>query len=180
MGRAGPWWCRRRHRGRSGTASTALNSSLTGGGVTNGQGTMGTGVNVAQSGATGCQRCVPHRAGSRHHQQQCELLGTGNVAGSVQINNGGPGSVTGAPVPISPIPTYVTPGTGLGAAATGAASRCRIQIPVPCSNGKSAGGRGVHVHVHVQGNRRDAKSTLTAVLPGVGWLSGRPRAYRAA
>jgi hypothetical protein len=41
-------------------------------------------------------------------------VGTGNVAGSVQVNNGGAGSVTGAPVPVSPIPTYVTPGTGLG------------------------------------------------------------------
>jgi hypothetical protein len=40
------------------------------------------------------------------------------VAGSVQINNGGSGTVTGVTTPVSPIPTYVTPGTGLGVTTT--------------------------------------------------------------
>jgi hypothetical protein len=97
-----------------GTASTALNSSLTGGGVINGQGSMGTGVNVPQVSVV-----APIVPGSVTINSNANSEGTGNVAGSVQINNGGPGSVTGAPVPISPIPTYVTPGTGLGTAATG-------------------------------------------------------------
>jgi hypothetical protein len=114
--------------GPSGTASTALNSSLTGGGVAHGQGSMGTGVNVAQSGATGSTSTVsPIVPGAIIINSNATSLGTGNVAGSVQINNGGPGSVTGAPIPISPIPTYVTPGSGLGAAATGAG----ITVPNP-------------------------------------------------
>jgi hypothetical protein len=111
--------------GPAGTASTALNSSLTGGGVTHGQGSMGTGVNVSQAGATSA--VPPIVPGAIIINSNANSLGTGNVAGSVQFNNGGPGSVTGAPVPISPIPTYVTPGTGLGAAATGAG----ITVPNP-------------------------------------------------
>ncbi len=103
--------------GPSGTASTALNSSLTGGGVIHGQGTMGTGVNVPQAGAA--SSAPPIVPGAVTINSNANSQGTGNVAGSVQINNGGPGSVTGAPIPISPIPTYVTPGTGLGTAATG-------------------------------------------------------------
>jgi hypothetical protein len=98
--------------GPSGTASTSLNSSLTGGGVVNGQGSMGTGVNTAPASAV--PAIVP---GSVIINSNATSIGTGNVAGSVQINNGGAGSVTGAPTPISPVPTYVTPGTGLGAAA---------------------------------------------------------------
>ena len=114
--------------GPAGTASTALNSSLTGGGVTHGQGSMGTGVNVSQAGASGATSAVPPIVpGAIVINSNANSLGTGNVAGSVQINNGGPGSVTGAPVPISPIPTYVTPGSGLGAAATGAG----ITVPNP-------------------------------------------------
>ena len=106
--------------GPVGTASTALNSSLTGGGVVNGQGTMGTGVNVPQgSVAAAVPPIVP---GAVTINSNANSQGTGNVAGSVQINNGGPGSVTGAPIPISPIPTYVTPGTGLGTATTGAST----------------------------------------------------------
>jgi hypothetical protein len=101
--------------GPTGTASTALNSSLTGGGVAHGQGSMGTGVNVAPVGAA----VPPIVPGAVTINSNANSEGTGNVAGSVQINNGGPGSVTGAPIPISPIPTYVTPGTGLGTAATG-------------------------------------------------------------
>jgi hypothetical protein len=103
--------------GPVGTASTALNSSLTGGGVVNGQGTMGTGVNVPQGSTV--STAPPIVPGAVTINSNANSEGTGNVAGSVQINNGGPGSVTGAPVPISPIPTYVTPGTGLGTAATG-------------------------------------------------------------
>ena len=100
--------------GPVGTASTALNSSLTGGGVYNGQGTMGTGVTVPQVSAA-----PPIVPGAITINSNASSVGTGNVAGSVQINNGGPGSVTGSPIPTSPIPTYVTPGTGLGTAATG-------------------------------------------------------------
>ncbi len=92
-----------------GTASTALNSSLLGGGVINGKGTMGTG------------EVAPIVPGSIVINSNASSVGSGNVAGSVQVNNGGAGSVTGAPVPVSPIPTYVTPGTGLGVA-TGAGS----------------------------------------------------------
>ena len=95
--------------GPVGTASTALNSSLTGGGVTNGQGTMGTGVNVPAVG-----KAAPIVPGAVTINSNGSSVGTGNVAGSVQINNGGPGSVTGVPAPANPIPTYVTPGTGLG------------------------------------------------------------------
>jgi len=100
--------------GPVGTASTALNSSLTGGGVANGQGSMGTGVNVPPASAV-----PPIVPGAITINSNASSAGTGNVAGSVQINNGGPGSVSGAPVPTSPIPTYVTPGTGLGTAASG-------------------------------------------------------------
>jgi hypothetical protein len=96
-----------------GTASTALNSSLTGGGVINGKGTMGMGVNVPQP-----SEVAPIVPGSIVINSNASSVGTGNVAGSVQVNNGGAGSVTGAPVPVSPIPTYVTPGTGLGTAAS--------------------------------------------------------------
>jgi len=96
-----------------GTASTALNSSLLGGGVINGKGTMGTGVNAPQP-----SEVAPIVPGSIIINSNASSVGTGNVAGSVQVNNGGAGSVTGAPVPVSPIPTYVTPGTGLGAAAS--------------------------------------------------------------
>ena len=99
--------------GPVGTASTALNSSLTGGGVRNGQGTMGTGVHVPVSSAT-----VPIVPGPVIINSNGASGGTGNVAGSVAINSGGPGSVTGAPTPVSPIPTYVQPGSGLGTAAT--------------------------------------------------------------
>jgi len=98
--------------GPVGTVSTALNSSLTGGGVVNGKGTMGTGVNVPATSAA-----APIVPGAVVINSNGSSVGTGNVAGSVQINNGGPGSVTGAPTPTSPIPTYVTPGTGLGTAA---------------------------------------------------------------
>jgi hypothetical protein len=98
--------------GPVGTASTALNSSLVGGGVANGQGSMGTGVNVPATSAV--PAVVP---GSVIINSSADSEGTGNVAGSVQINSGGAGSVTGAPVPQSPIPTYVTPGAGLGTAA---------------------------------------------------------------
>jgi len=98
--------------GPMGTASTALNSSLTGGGVVNGQGSMGAGVNVPQP-----SEVAPIVPGAVTINSNASSVGTGNVAGSVQINNGGAGSVTGAPVPLSPIPTYVTPGTGLGTAA---------------------------------------------------------------
>jgi hypothetical protein len=94
-----------------GTSSTALNSSLVGGGVINGKGTMGTGVNVPQP-----SEVAPIVPGSIVINSGASSVGTGNVAGSVQVNNGGAGSVTGAPVPVSPIPTYVTPGTGLGVA----------------------------------------------------------------
>jgi hypothetical protein len=104
--------------GPVGTSSTALNSSLTGGGVTHGQGSMGTGVNVPQVGAASA--VPPIVPGAVTINSNANSQGTGNVAGSVQFNNGGPGSVTGAPVPISPIPTYVTPGTGLGTPTTGA------------------------------------------------------------
>jgi len=99
--------------GPVGTASTALNSSLTGGGVTNGQGTMGTGVNAPPAGTA-----APIVPGAVTINSNASSVGSGNVAGSVQLNNGGPGTVTGAPVAISPIPTYVTPGTGLGTPAT--------------------------------------------------------------
>ena len=95
--------------GPVGTASTALNSSLTGGGVANGQGSMGTGVNVPPTSAA-----PPIVPGAITISSYGSSAGAGNVAGSVQINNGGPGSVTGTPVTVSPIPTYVTPGTGLG------------------------------------------------------------------
>ena len=98
--------------GPVGTASTALSSSLTEGGVRNGKGSMGSGVNVPAVSAV--PAIVP---GAVTINSNATSLGTGNVAGSVQINNGGPGSVSGAPMPTSPIPTYVTPGTGLGAAA---------------------------------------------------------------
>jgi hypothetical protein len=98
--------------GPVGTASTALNSSLTGGGTVNGQGSMGTGVNAPPSSAT--PAIVP---GAVVINANGSSVGTGNVAGSVQLNNGGPGSVSGAPTPTSPIPTYVVPGSGLGTAA---------------------------------------------------------------
>jgi hypothetical protein len=111
--------------GPVGTASTALNSSLTGGGVINGHGTMGTGVNVPQVSAV-----APIVPGAVTINSNASSVGTGNVAGSVQINNGGPGSVTGAPIPISPIPTYVTPGTGLG---TGATAVTTVPNPNPGS-----------------------------------------------
>ena len=92
-----------------GTASTALASSLTGGGVANGEGSMGTGVHVPPASAV-----PPIVPGAITISSFGSSAGAGNVAGSVQINNGGPGSVTGTPVTVSPIPTYVTPGTGLG------------------------------------------------------------------
>jgi hypothetical protein len=91
--------------------NTALNSSITGGGVATGQGSMGTGVNVPPVSAA-----APIVPGQVIINSNGTSVGAGNVAGSVQINNGGPGSVSGAPTPTSPIPTYVTPGTGLGTA----------------------------------------------------------------
>jgi hypothetical protein len=112
--------------GPVGSASTALNSSLTQGGVYYGHGTMGTGVNVPQVSAV-----PPIVPGAITINSNASSVGTGNVAGSVQINNGGAGSVPGAPVPISPIPTYVTPGTGLGAAAN--AGTTTISNPNPGS-----------------------------------------------
>jgi hypothetical protein len=99
-----------------GTASTALNTSLLGGGVSSGKGTMGTGVNVPQP-----SEVAPIVPGAVVINSNASSVGSGNVAGSVQVNNGGAGSVTGAPAAVSNIPTYVTPGTGLGAA-TGAGS----------------------------------------------------------
>ena len=96
-----------------GTNSTALNTSITGGGPATGQGSMGTGVNTPAT--SFAPSIVP---GSITINANANSLGTGNVPGSVQINNGGAGSVTGAPVPQSPIPTYVTPGSGLGTPAT--------------------------------------------------------------
>jgi len=92
-----------------GTASTSLNSSLTGGGVVNGQPTMGTGVNVPASSAAS-----PIVPGAITISGNASSVGSGNVAGSVQINSGGPGSISSPPTPVSPIPTYVTPGTGIG------------------------------------------------------------------
>jgi hypothetical protein len=99
--------------GPVGSASTALHTSLTGGGVVNGQGSMGTGVSVPPVSAA-----PPIVPGAVTINSNASSVGTGNVAGSVQINNGGAGSVTGAPTPLSPVPTYVTPGTGLGTAAS--------------------------------------------------------------
>jgi hypothetical protein len=86
------------------------------GGIENGQGSMGTGVNVpaAVPQAPQAGSVSPIVPGSITINSNASSAGTGNVAGSVQINNGGAGSVSAAPVPISPIPTYVTPGTGLG------------------------------------------------------------------
>jgi hypothetical protein len=101
--------------GPSGTSSTALNSSLTGGGPANGQGSMGTGVNTATTPVSAVPPTIP---GNIIINSNANSIGTGNVAGSVQINNGGPGSVTGAPVNTSSIPTYVTPGSGLGTPAS--------------------------------------------------------------
>ena len=101
--------------GPAGTSSTALNSSLTGGGPANGQGSMGTGVNTA---TTPVSAVPPTTPGSIIINSNANSIGTGNVAGSVQINNGGAGSVNGAPTPISPVPTYVTPGSGLGTPAS--------------------------------------------------------------
>jgi len=101
--------------GPSGTSSTALNSGITVGTPATGQGSMGTGVNIATTPVSAVPPTIP---GSITINSNASSLGTGNVAGSVQINNGGPGSVTGAPVPISPIPTYVVPGSGLGTPAT--------------------------------------------------------------
>ncbi len=98
--------------GPVGTASTALNSSLTGGGVVNGQGSMGTAVHAPATSAI-----PPIVPGAVIINSNGSSVGTGNVAGSVQINNGGSGSVTGVTTPTSPIPTYVTPGTGLGTTA---------------------------------------------------------------
>jgi len=98
--------------GPVGTASTALNSSLTGGGVANGQGTMGTGVSVPPVSAA-----APIVPGAITINANATSLGSSNVAGSSTLNSGGPGSVSGAPVPTSPIPTYVVPGSGLGTVA---------------------------------------------------------------
>jgi len=70
---------------------------------------MGTGVNVPAT-----STAAPIVPGAVTISSYGSSAGTGNVAGSVQINNGGPGSVTGTPTSVSPIPTYVTPGTGLG------------------------------------------------------------------
>ncbi len=70
---------------------------------------MGGGVNTAPTSAT--PAIVP---GAIIINSNATSLGSGNVAGSVQINNGGAGSVTGAPTPVSTVPTYVIPGTGLG------------------------------------------------------------------
>ena len=133
--------------GPSGTASTALNSSLNSGPSHGGGSHMKTEVcgvligetrngvvevqasiealNAAQAG-TGSGTTPPIVPSFVTINSNSSSAGTGNVAGSVQINNGGPGSVTGAPVPVSPIPTYVTPGTGLGAAATGV-----VTVPNP-------------------------------------------------
>ncbi len=95
--------------GPVGAASTALNSVLTGGGVLNGQGTMGTGVNVPQVSAVS-----PIVPGAVTINSNANSIGTANLAGTSQINSGGAGSVTGAPTPTSTIPTYVVPGSGLG------------------------------------------------------------------
>ena len=99
--------------GPVGTASTALNSSLTGGGPANGQGSMGGAVNAPATSAV-----PPIVPGAVTINSNASSVGTGAVAGSVQINNGGAGTVTGAPTPTSAVPTYVTPGTGLGTPAT--------------------------------------------------------------
>lgn len=89
-----------------GIASTALS-----GAAANGAGSMGSGVNVPVVGTT--QPIVP---GMVVINSNANTVGASSaVAGSVQINNGGAGSVTGISPPISPIPTYVVPGTGLGA-----------------------------------------------------------------
>ena len=111
--------------GPVGTASTSLNSSLTGGGVVNGQGSMGTGVSIPPVSAA-----PPIVPGAITINSNASSVGSGNVAGSVQINNGGAGSVTGAPTTTSPIPTYVTPGTGLG---TGASAGTTVSNPNPGS-----------------------------------------------
>ena len=98
-----------------GYTSTAVNIQVSGtvAGVTNGNGTMGSGVNVPPPSAVS-----PIVPGAVIINSNASSVGTGNVAGSVVINNGGSGTVTGAPTPTSVIPTYVTPGTGLGTAAT--------------------------------------------------------------
>lgn len=93
----------------AGIASTALNTSITGGGVKNGQGSMGTGVNVPASSAA-----APIVPGAVTISSNASSVGSSNVAGSSQINGGGPGSVSGAPTPTSVVPTYVVPGSGLG------------------------------------------------------------------
>lgn len=98
--------------GPVGTASTFLNASLTGGGVVNGQGTMGTGISVPPLSAV-----APIVPGPVLINSNGSSLGTSNVAGSSQLNSGGPGTVTGAPTPTNPIPTYVVPGAGLGTVA---------------------------------------------------------------
>jgi hypothetical protein len=95
--------------GPVGTASTALNTSLTGAGPANGQGSMGTGVHAPASSAA-----APIVPGAVVINSNASSVGTGNLAGSSVINGGGPGSVTGAPTPTSTVPTYVVPGSGLG------------------------------------------------------------------
>ena len=123
--------------GPVGTASTALNSSLTGGGVINGHGTMGTGVNVPQVSAV-----APIVPGAVTINSNASSLGTSNVAGSVTLNSGGPGSVSGAPTPTSVIPTYVIPGSGLGTVAlvsgttlvNGTAVTTVTSVPAPNPN----------------------------------------------
>src|SRR5580700_5219571 len=73
--------------GPVGTASTALGTSITSVGVKGGQGSMGTGVNAPASSTTS-----PIVPGAITVNGNATSLGSGNVAGSVQINNGGAGS----------------------------------------------------------------------------------------
>lgn len=98
--------------GPIGIASTALSTSLTGGGVTNGQGSMGSGVNVPASSAT-----APIVPGAVVIGANGSSVGASNVAGSAVINGGGPGSVNGTLTPTSTAPTFVVPGSGLGTVA---------------------------------------------------------------
>jgi hypothetical protein len=123
--------------GPVGTASTALSSSLTGGGVVNGRGTMGAGISVPPPSAVG-----PIVPGAVVINSNGSSVGTGNLAGSSVINGGGPGTVTGAPTPTSTVPTYVVPGSGLGtvvlvsgtALVNGTATVTVTAVPAPNPN----------------------------------------------
>jgi hypothetical protein len=76
---------------------------------------MGTGVNVAVAATSGAVAAIV--PGPVVINSNANSVGTGNLAGTSQINSGGPGTVTGAPTPTSVVPTYVIPGTGLGTVA---------------------------------------------------------------